>query len=204
MAAALEVHLRAMELAIAEAERARGQTGDNPWVGCVVVDGAGVVVARGHTRGPGEDHAEIVAMEEARARGVALGETTLYSTLEPCAFHGRTPACARAIVTSGVRRVVVGILDPNPRVDGEGLRILEGAGIEIVRDVCAEAITRQLAPWLLSYHPHEAERRVWARLSADASAERRAAVAGELGSLYGLDAERARALVERVLARGGG
>ena len=204
MANPLEVHARAMELAIAEAERARGQTGDNPWVGCVVLDGAGAVVARGHTQGPGEDHAEIMAMHEARVRGVALGETTLYSTLEPCAFHGRTPACARAIVTSGVRRVVVGILDPNPRVDGEGLRILEGAGIEVVRDVCAEAITRQLAPWLLAYHPHEAERRVRARLRGAAASAERALVVEELRALYGLDAEQALGLVDRALARTGG
>ena len=90
-----------MRVAIAEAERARGSTGDNPWVGCVIVDASGAIIARGHTQGPGEDHAEIGAMREARALGVDLSQATMYSTLEPCSFHGRTPACASAIVAAG-------------------------------------------------------------------------------------------------------
>jgi diaminohydroxyphosphoribosylaminopyrimidine deaminase/5-amino-6-(5-phosphoribosylamino)uracil reductase len=190
-----------MELAIAEAERARGATGDNPWVGCVIVDATGVVVARGYTRGPGEDHAEIVAMHEAQAAGVDLATATLYSTLEPCAFHGRTPACARAIVTAGVRRVVTGILDPNPRVDGAGLRILREAGLKVVEDVCAEAITRQLAPWLLHYHPHEPRRRARALLAAHAGDAR--IVAARMAALYGLDETAAVALVDEALRDAG-
>src|SRR6478735_93754 len=152
-------HSAHMSSAIAEAERARGKTGDNPWVGCVLVDASGLIVARGHTQGPGEDHAEIVAMLEAAAAGVDLASVTLYSTLEPCAFHGRTPACARAIVDRGVRRVATGILDPNPRVDGAGLAILHDGGVEVIADVCAGEITRQLAPWIFRFHPHEPERR---------------------------------------------
>jgi diaminohydroxyphosphoribosylaminopyrimidine deaminase/5-amino-6-(5-phosphoribosylamino)uracil reductase len=183
-----------MTLAIAEAERARGGTGDNPWVGCVIVDAHGTVVARGYTRGPGEDHAEIVAMHDARAAGIDLATATLYSTLEPCAFHGRTPACARAIVTAGVRRVVTGILDPNPRVDGAGLRILRDAGLEVIEDVCAEAITRQLAPWLLHHHPHEPRRR--ARALFDAHAGNARIVTARMAALYGLDEDAASALLE--------
>lgn len=183
-----------MALAIAEAERARGATGDNPWVGCVLTQASGVVIARGHTQGPGEDHAEIVAMQAARARGVDLGRVTLFSTLEPCAFHGRTPACAHAIVSAGVRRVVVGILDPNPRVDGEGLRILERAGIEVVREVCAEEITRQLSAWLRHHHPHEPRRRARALL-AEAGAGGRAAAIARFALLYGLEPDTAASLV---------
>lgn len=190
-------HPRLMRLAIAEAERARGSTGDNPWVGCVIVDARGELVARGFTQGPGEDHAEIVAMHEAAARGVDLAEVTLYSTLEPCAFHGRTPACAHAIVGRGVRRVVVSILDPNPRVDGAGLRILRDAGVEVVEDVCTDDVVRQLARWLLHYHPHEPQRRARAlheALGSRAEAER------AVRDLYGLDADAARTLVARALA----
>jgi diaminohydroxyphosphoribosylaminopyrimidine deaminase/5-amino-6-(5-phosphoribosylamino)uracil reductase len=183
-----------MSLAIAEAERARGATGDNPWVGCVIVDAEGRVVARGYTRGPGEDHAEIVAMHEAREAGVDLATVTLYSTLEPCAFHGRTPACARAIVSAGVRRVVTGILDPNPRVDGAGLRILRDAGVEVLEDVCADAITTQLAPWLLHYHPHEPRRRARALLAASEGDVH--AVIARISELYGLDESAAAALLD--------
>jgi diaminohydroxyphosphoribosylaminopyrimidine deaminase / 5-amino-6-(5-phosphoribosylamino)uracil reductase len=146
-------HADAMRLAIVEAEHARGKTGDNPWVGCVIVDGADRVVAKGHTQGPGEDHAEIVALEQARSLGIDLRSVTVYSTLEPCAFHGRTPACALALVTAKVPRVITGIRDPNPRVDGAGVQILRGAGIVVIEDVCAEEITVQLRDWVLKHHP---------------------------------------------------
>jgi diaminohydroxyphosphoribosylaminopyrimidine deaminase/5-amino-6-(5-phosphoribosylamino)uracil reductase len=158
-----------MRLAIEQAERARGNTGDNPWVGSVIVSANGELIATGYTRGPGEDHAEIVALEEAALHGACIAETTLYSTLEPCAFHGRTPACAHAIVRAGVRRVAVGILDPNPRVDGEGLRILRDAGVEVIMDVCAREITRQLAPWIFRFHPAEPLRRFHALHAKTAS-----------------------------------
>ena len=187
-----------MRVAIAEAEQARGSTGDNPWVGCVLVDARGAVVARGYTQGPGEDHAEIVAMREAREAGVDLAETTLYSTLEPCAFHGRTPACALAIVDSGVRRVVVGILDPNPRVDGVGLRMLREAGLEVVDAVCADEVTRQLSDWLFVHHPHEPLRRARAVLAAKRGAVDDAA--RELQRVYGLDLDAARRLAARAVA----
>ena len=187
-----------MLLAIAEAEKARGSTGDNPWVGCVIVDADGEVVARGYTQGPGEDHAEIVAMHDARAAGIELATTTLYSTLEPCAFHGRTPACAHAIIDSGVTRVVVGILDPNPRVDGEGLRMLRAAGLEVTEDVCTREITLQLADWLFTHHPHEPLRRARALLAATDGARRE--VVAVLQTLYGLDAEAAERLVTQASA----
>ncbi len=186
-----------MRVAIAEAEKARGGTGDNPWVGSVIVNGRGLVVARGYTQGPGEDHAEIVALRAARAAAVDLATTTLYSTLEPCAFHGRTPACATAIAKSGVRRVVVGILDPNPRVDGVGLRMLRDAQLEVIGDVCANAITRQLSTWLFSHHPHQPLRR--ARALLDARGATPSDVAQLLQSLYGLDSSAADALVARAI-----
>ncbi len=185
-----------MRAAIAEAERARGTTGDNPWVGCVITAARGQIVARGHTQGPGEDHAEIVAMHEARGLGVVLAETTLYSTLEPCAFHGRTPACARAIVDAGVRRVVVGILDPNPRVDGVGLSMLREAGIEVIADVCAIEISHQLAPWVLHYHPHEPLRRARAFFEQHGGSIEE--IAKLLAAHYGIDEAGARSLAERA------
>jgi len=183
-----------MRAAIAEAERARGKTGDNPWVGCVIVDDAQrVIVARGHTQGPGEDHAEIVAMHEAELAGVTLGAVTLYSTLEPCAFHGRTPACARAIADRGIKRVVTGILDPNPRVDGAGLRILRDAGVDVTPDVCADEIRHQLASWIFRFHPHDADRFVRTLSSRDELALRDAVVAR-----YGVSPSEAEKVVRRT------
>jgi diaminohydroxyphosphoribosylaminopyrimidine deaminase/5-amino-6-(5-phosphoribosylamino)uracil reductase len=147
-----------MCLAIEQGELARGGTGDNPWVGCVIVADDGRVLGRGYTRGPGEYHAEISAAEDAAASGYSIVGATLYSTLEPCSFHGRTPACSHAIVRRGLRRVVVALRDPHPRVDGVGLRILADGGLEVVEGVCEDAVRRQLAPWILAQHAHEISR----------------------------------------------
>ena len=141
-----------MRLALAQAERARGTTGDNPWVGAlVVVDGE--IAGEGHTLPPGGDHAEIAAVRSALRRGVPLEGATLYSTLEPCSFQGRTPACAIAIAERRIARVVVGMRDPHPRVDGEGLRMLREAGVDVVEGVLEAEIARSLAPWIDAYHP---------------------------------------------------
>jgi diaminohydroxyphosphoribosylaminopyrimidine deaminase/5-amino-6-(5-phosphoribosylamino)uracil reductase len=144
-----------MRLAIEEAERARGKTGDNPWVGCVIVGADGTLLGRGHTQGPGEDHAEIAAARAAAAAGHAIAGATLYSTLEPCAFHGRTPSCARSIVARGLGRVVTGMRDPHPRVDGAGIALLAEGGISVTEGVCEAEVRRQLGPWVLRFHPHE-------------------------------------------------
>lgn len=183
-----------MRAAIAEAERARGKTGDNPWVGCVIASAGGEVLARGHTQGPGEDHAEIVALHEARARGTLGDGVTLYSTLEPCSFHGRTPACSRVIVDHGVRRVVVGMRDPHPRVDGQGARILRDAGIEVVEGVCEDEVRRQLGAWVLAYHPHEPLRRA----RALAAAHPREGLAAMLAGVYAIELALAQGVVARL------
>ena len=189
-------HTAWMQRAIVEAEQARGKTGDNPWVGCVIVDDQGRLLAVGHTRGPGEDHAEIAAFRQASQQGLSLEGSTLYSTLEPCSFHGRTPACSRVIVEQKVRRVVTGMRDPHPRVDGVGVRILEEAGIEVLEGVCEADVRRQLGRWVLAYHPHEVVRRAQALAALHPAPERVA----RLAEIYGVDA----AQVERVLAAAGG
>jgi diaminohydroxyphosphoribosylaminopyrimidine deaminase/5-amino-6-(5-phosphoribosylamino)uracil reductase len=184
-------HAAHMRAAIAEAERARGKTGDNPWVGCVIVDAQGGVVARGHTQGPGEDHAEIVALHEAADAGVLDAGVTLYSTLEPCSFHGRTPACSRVIIDRGITRVILGMRDPHPRVDGQGARILRDAGVEVLEGVCEDEVRRQLGTWVLAYHPHEPLRRARAMAPGRTRAELAAALAG----LYAIDAAAAESVV---------
>jgi diaminohydroxyphosphoribosylaminopyrimidine deaminase/5-amino-6-(5-phosphoribosylamino)uracil reductase len=180
-----------MRLAISEGERARGKTGDNPWVGCVVTGEGGVVVSRGCTQGPGEDHAEITALLDAAERGVAVRGSTMYSTLEPCSFHGRTPACARVIVERGIGRVVVGMRDPHPRVDGEGVRILRDAGIDVVEGVCEREVRRQLGSWVLAFHPHEPLRRARALAATLAPG----ALAEALAETYAIELARAEAIV---------
>lgn len=181
-----------MRLAMDEAERARGRTGDNPWVGCVIVASDGTIVGRGHTQAPGEAHAEVEAARDARARGASLAGATLVSTLEPCAFHGRTPACAHSIARWGIGRVVTALRDPHPRVDGAGARIVEEAGIALVEGVLEAEVRRQLGPWIAQFHPHEP--RAWWRA--------RGAPTGRDGhdalvERYGLTDDEARVLLER-------
>jgi diaminohydroxyphosphoribosylaminopyrimidine deaminase/5-amino-6-(5-phosphoribosylamino)uracil reductase len=118
---------RYMDMAFELAERGRGRTHPNPLVGAVVVRDD-EVVGRGYHRGPGEPHAEVVALREA---GAAAAGATLYCTLEPCSHHGRTPPCVEAIAAAGVARVIVARRDPNPLVDGRGLAALEAAGVMV-------------------------------------------------------------------------
>jgi diaminohydroxyphosphoribosylaminopyrimidine deaminase/5-amino-6-(5-phosphoribosylamino)uracil reductase len=114
---------RALELA----ERGRGGTAPNPVVGAVLVrDGA--VVGEGWHERAGGPHAEIVALE---AAGEDARGATLYSSLEPCAHHGRTPPCAEAVVAAGVTRVVAAVGDPNPETNGAGFDRLRAAGVEV-------------------------------------------------------------------------
>jgi diaminohydroxyphosphoribosylaminopyrimidine deaminase/5-amino-6-(5-phosphoribosylamino)uracil reductase len=188
-------HIAWMRRAIAEAELARGHTGDNPWVGCVIVDDHGAMLGRGHTLGPGENHAEAAAFREAKELGRAVEGATLYSTLEPCAFHGRTPACSRAIVERGVRRVVTAMRDPHPRVNGAGVNILREGGIEVIEGVCEGEVRHQLGRWVLTYHPHEPTQRARALLDTHAPAD----LVALLASIYGVEASEVEAIVAPLL-----
>ncbi|MBA2127488.1 bifunctional diaminohydroxyphosphoribosylaminopyrimidine deaminase/5-amino-6-(5-phosphoribosylamino)uracil reductase RibD [Hyphomicrobium methylovorum] len=124
-----------MGIALAMAERGLGATSPNPSVGAVIADEAtGEVLARATTAPGGRPHAETTAIAAAgeRARGA-----TIYVTLEPCSHHGRTGPCAEAIVAAGLRRAVVAIEDPDPRVSGRGLDRLRDAGLDVTRGVGA-------------------------------------------------------------------
>ncbi len=107
---------QAMLKAVELAESVRGNTSPNPWVGAVIDDGSQLYA--GATAPPGGPHAEAEALARAgvRARGA-----TMYVTLEPCSHTGRTPPCADALLGAGIKRVVVGMEDPDPKVRGAGL-----------------------------------------------------------------------------------
>jgi diaminohydroxyphosphoribosylaminopyrimidine deaminase/5-amino-6-(5-phosphoribosylamino)uracil reductase len=113
--------------AFALAESGRGHTHPNPLVGAVLVRD-GRVVGRGAHHGPGEPHAEAMALSEA---GELARGATLYCTLEPCSHYGHTPPCADAVMAAGIERVVVAVGDPNPLVAGRGLERLREAGIAV-------------------------------------------------------------------------
>ncbi|XOY56447.1 MAG: bifunctional diaminohydroxyphosphoribosylaminopyrimidine deaminase/5-amino-6-(5-phosphoribosylamino)uracil reductase RibD [Rhodobacterales bacterium] len=125
---------RYMALALQLGRRGMGRVWPNPAVGCVIVT-YGRIVGRGWTQDGGRPHAETVALAQAGedARGA-----TVYVTLEPCAHHGKTPPCAEALIAAGVARVVIAVGDPDPRVAGRGIAMLEQAGIVVETGLLAD------------------------------------------------------------------
>jgi diaminohydroxyphosphoribosylaminopyrimidine deaminase/5-amino-6-(5-phosphoribosylamino)uracil reductase len=127
-----------MRRALEAARRGWGNTHPNPMVGALIVENGRVVADGFHARA-GEPHAEVMAL---RNLGRAPApEATLYVTLEPCSTTGRTPPCVEAIIRAGVRRVVAGATDPNPRHAGRGFKLLRAAGVEVVTGVLEEECT---------------------------------------------------------------
>ena len=116
-----------IEKAIEQAKKSIGFTSPNPAVGAVIVKN-GKVVGVGHTQAPGKNHAEIEAIKKA---GLEAKDTDLYVTLEPCCHTGRTGPCTDAIKKAGIKKVFIGMKDPNPKVNGGGMRQLKKAGIKI-------------------------------------------------------------------------
>jgi len=131
---------RFMRLALRFARRGYGATSPNPMVGAVLVKN-GKIIGRGWHRRAGLPHSEIEALRDAQKRGHNPRGATLYVTLEPCCTHGRTPPCTDAIIAAGIKRVVIGAKDPNPKHAGQGFKILRRAGIEVVRGILADECT---------------------------------------------------------------
>lgn len=178
---------RALELA----ERGWGRVAPNPMVGAVVVRGH-EVLGEGWFEGPrGRPHAEVRALHAAgpRARGA-----TVVCSLEPCDHTGSTPPCTRALIEAGVARVVVGAVDPNPLVDGRGIRTLREAGIEVVLGPMADEAHRLNA----AFERHVTTGMPFVILKTAASLDGRAAARD--GSSRWITGEEARADAHRLRA----
>lgn len=126
-----------MKRALALAERGVGLVNPNPLVGAVLVKD-GQILGEGWHRAFGLPHAEREALADCARRGVDPQGSTLYVTLEPCCHMGKQPPCTDAIIDSGIVRVVVGALDPNPCVAGKGIALLREAGIDVEENVCLD------------------------------------------------------------------
>ena len=135
-----------MRRAIELAKKGAGFVNPNPMVGCVIVKND-IIIGEGYHELYGGFHAE----RNALTKNVAdFKDATLYVTLEPCCHHGKTPPCTDIIIEKGIRKVVVGLLDPNPLVAGKGISILQNAGIDVVTGVEEEKI-RELNKVFLKY-----------------------------------------------------
>lgn len=180
-----------MRMALDEAEKGVGRTSPNPAVGAVLVKN-GHVLARGFHAKAGGPHAEIVALRQAggRARGADL-----YTTLEPCNHHGRTPPCTEAILAAGIRRVFVGCLDANPKVSGRGVKRLRSAGLKVVSGVLNDQCTELNAPFFTFI----TRKRPFVTLKVASTADGR--IAGESGDSRWVTGPAARARVHQLRGR---
>jgi diaminohydroxyphosphoribosylaminopyrimidine deaminase/5-amino-6-(5-phosphoribosylamino)uracil reductase len=142
-----------MRAALAEAKKGAGRTSPNPAVGAVLVVN-GKIVARGHHRGVGSPHAEVQCLDSYDA--AVPRDATLYVTLEPCSTTGRTPPCTEALVAAGIKNVVVGAIDVNPKHAGRGIKLLRKAGINIrtgVLDAECTALNETFNKWIVTGRP---------------------------------------------------
>jgi len=177
--------------AVALGEHGRRSASPNPWVGCVIVDHQGAIAGEGWHQRPGTPHAEAHALE---AAGERARNGTAYVTLEPCAFQGRTPPCADALIAAGVRRVVVALEDPDTRVAGRGFARLRAAGLDVEVGPGATSARRSLAPYL----HHRRTGRAWCLVKTAMSLDARTAAAD--GSSRWITGVAARADAHRLRA----
>jgi diaminohydroxyphosphoribosylaminopyrimidine deaminase/5-amino-6-(5-phosphoribosylamino)uracil reductase len=143
-------HEQFMREALILARRGAGNVHPNPLVGAAIVAN-GTIVGRGWHKRCGEPHAEVNAVADARRNGVSdFSDATLYVTLEPCCHTGRTPPCCGLVIAEGIRTVVAGLRDPDPRVSGKGFQALRAAGIDVIEPVL-EAECREINRIFIKY-----------------------------------------------------
>ncbi|MFH0839207.1 MAG: bifunctional diaminohydroxyphosphoribosylaminopyrimidine deaminase/5-amino-6-(5-phosphoribosylamino)uracil reductase RibD [Candidatus Omnitrophota bacterium] len=140
-------HIAFMKLAKALALKGLGRTSPNPIVGCVLVKN-GKIVAKGYHRKAGCAHAEIEALNDAKKKHIDLTNVTMYVSLEPCCHFGKTPPCTDAIVKNGIKRIVIGMKDPNPLNNGKGIAVLKKAGINVTLGILEDELRKINLPFI--------------------------------------------------------
>lgn len=131
-----------MQRALELAEKGAGYVSPNPEVGCVIVSADNRLLGEGYHERYGENHAEINALESVKDRSNLI-DATVYVTLEPCSHEGKTPPCAEKLGDFPFKRIVVGMKDPNPEVDGRGIRYLEKQNIQVDVGLMEERVRKQ-------------------------------------------------------------
>ena len=161
MSAPAPAEFELMDRAISIAATIRQITAPNPWVGAVLVSGDTTQRFEGTTESPGRRHAEIVALD---AAGENAKGGTLVVTLEPCAHTGRTPPCVDRIIEAGIATVIIGVLDPDPNVNGKGVASLRAAGINVIVGIQEQEVRTQLGGYF--HHRLTGRPRVTLKLAA--------------------------------------
>jgi diaminohydroxyphosphoribosylaminopyrimidine deaminase / 5-amino-6-(5-phosphoribosylamino)uracil reductase len=165
-----------MNEALSLAEGSIGLSEPNPRVGCIIGNEQGVIFGTGATQAAGSAHAEVMAIRDARARGLSIAGATAWVTLEPCAHHGRTPPCCDALIEAGISRCSVAMKDPNPLVAGAGLGRMRAAGIQV--DLMDEpAVLARARELNVGFFSRIERGRPWVRLKAAQSLDGRSALA---------------------------
>jgi diaminohydroxyphosphoribosylaminopyrimidine deaminase/5-amino-6-(5-phosphoribosylamino)uracil reductase len=182
---------RYMQVALDLARERKGYTHPNPTVGAVIVKD-GQIIGKGKHEKAGMPHAEREAIKDALQKGYSLQGATMYITLEPCCHYGKTPPCTNAIIDSGVKRVVVATLDPNPKVAGKGIKILQERGIETEVGVLEEEAKRLNEDFFIFI----TEKRPFVHLKVAQSIDGKIATA--TGSSKWITGEEARRLAHRL------
>lgn len=176
-----------MREALAQAALALPLCKPNPAVGCVIAAPDGSILGLGHTQRTGGPHAEIMALQDAAARGNPVHDATLYVTLEPCSHQGRTGPCCDALIASGIKKIVASLVDPNPLVAGKGFERLRAAGMAVEIGPGA-AESRELN---LGFFSRMIRQRPWVRMKLAASLDGQTALAN--GQSQWITGEAARA-----------
>ena len=191
-----------MRYAVEIARRGIGRVEPNPAVGAVLIDKQRRLLAAGWHEQFGEAHAEVNAFRDferrhpdATARAELIQSATLVVTLEPCCHHGKTPPCSEAVIASGVRRVIVGLRDPSPHVDGGGLRQMEAAGLDVSAGILEDEVRLLNAPFLMLLQ----NGRPWVHAKWAMTLDGR--IATRTGSSKWISCEASRAIVHELRGR---
>ena len=151
-------------------------TSPNPRVGCVITSQAGHILGQGHTQQAGGPHAEIMALRDARAKGLPVQGATAYVTLEPCSHHGRTGPCCDALLAAGIKKVLACSTDPNPKVAGQGFARLRAAGVEVTVLSPEDPLAMQARELNIGFFSRMIRQTPWVRMKMAASLDGRTAL----------------------------
>ena len=128
----IKIYEKYMKRCIKLAQKAKGNTSPNPMVGAVILDKNLNFVSEGYHKKCGEAHAEVNAINAAKEKGIDITGGTIIVSLEPCSHYGKTPPCADLIINSGIKNVIIGCSDPNPKVAGNGIKKCLEAGLNVI------------------------------------------------------------------------